>query len=182
MEKLLDVPEAAAYLRINEYTVRRLAHAGSLPAFKVGKSWRFSPQALEEWARSQRHGIAEKLVALVVDDQEAIRNVVRRALESEEYSVVEAADGDEAIALLDELKADIVFLDLKMPKMTGPEVLKAIREKWGMVPVVIMTAYPDSEMMEQALKHSPITMLAKPFPVERLVDCANALCKTKRTP
>lgn len=174
MSDILDAREAAEYLKINEQTVRRLARNGDVPAFKVGGSWRFKKDALDRWADGQQSpalsGSAGHI--LVVDDEEMMRDFVRGALEKNGYRVTTAADGYEALQALDRATADLVFLDLKMPNLSGPDTLRMIRERHNDVPVVILTGYPDGDMVTEALEYSPITLLSKPCSVNQIIASA----------
>ncbi len=58
--------------------------------------------------------------------------------------------------------------------MDGPTILKEIRQRHGAVPVIIFTAYPDSDLMNRALEYSPITLLAKPASPEKIINTAKA--------
>ncbi len=168
---LMDPHEAADYLSLNEQTVRRLARARTIPAFKVGGVWRFRKAELERWnghtPRGAHHTGHEKI--LVIDDEPQMGVVVRRILEPRGYTVLTATDGPAGLSLLAE-QPDLIYLDLMMPGMLGPEVLRHIRQQMPRVAVVILTAYPDSTLMSEALLYSPITLLAKPFTSEQLVD------------
>jgi signal transduction histidine kinase/CheY-like chemotaxis protein len=78
---------------------------------------------------------------LVVEDDPATRELVRRALEADGWIVREARDGHEALASLRQLKPDLILLDLMMPQMDGFELLGELRSSpdWGSIPVVVMT-------------------------------------------
>ncbi len=170
MPDILDSKEAADYLRVNAYTLRRLSRDGELPAFKVGTAWRYKKRDLDDWARSQQD-VRRKLRILVVDDESTVRDYLRLILEKDGCEVVEAAHGGEAIEHMRRQRADLIFLDLVMPHMNGPDTLKAVRESWPEVPVAILTAYPESDLMEQALLYSPVTLLAKPATRDRIRAC-----------
>ncbi len=175
-DDVLDAREAATYLRINEQTVRRLARESEIPAFKVGGSWRFKKSSLDRWAGSQEmRPKGRALRVLVVDDEESVRDVVRRSLEREGFEVATAAGGEEVLPMLSEKPPDLVFLDLKLPHMDGPSVLKRIRDEWGGIPVIILTGYPESDLMQRALEHAPITLLAKPSTPSQIILTVNAI-------
>lgn len=169
--EILKAHEAAHFLKLNEQTVRRLARSGELPGFRVGGSWRFKRSTLSEWAEGQSESPSGQRI-LVVDDEESVRKVVRRVLQEEGYQVVTAAGGREALAEIEREIPDLVFLDLKMPEMDGPQVLKAVKAKWSFLPVVILTAYPESDMMAKVLEFSPLIILEKPSDPEKIVEAA----------
>ena len=76
---------------------------------------------------------------LIADDEPEIRDLLRLYLENEKYEVVEAANGVEALRLIDVEKPDLIMLDIMMPQMDGYQVLKHIRED-NNVPVIIISA------------------------------------------
>ena len=78
---------------------------------------------------------------LVVDDEESIRELYRVDLADEGYEVGLAADGRQALLLLDSFRPDLVTLDIKLTDIDGIEVLRRIRVKNATVPVVLLTAF-----------------------------------------
>ncbi len=167
-DDILSVGEAAALLKLHRETVRRLARERKIPAFKVGGAWRFSARALMASGPKREEGAAPRGTVLVVDDDEEIRNLVGRQLTAAGFEALEAANGDEAVTHVERERPDMVLLDLVMPGMTGPEVLGEIRARWGQVPVVVVTGYPDSALVFRALEYGPITLLAKPIDLTQL--------------
>ncbi len=77
---------------------------------------------------------------LVCDDEESIRLLMSEALK-ENYDVVEAADGSEALRVLDRENLDLIIIDIKMPHIHGLEVIERIRETNKIVPILICSAY-----------------------------------------
>jgi len=171
---VIDSQRAAEYLRINVQTIRRLARDRAIPAFKVGDIWRFRKSSLDRWAEAQ-HTLPRRKDLLVVDDEEPVRDMVRRVLEGEGYVVTTAAGGVEALEIMGRGVPDLVVLDLKMQGMDGPTTLKEIRQEWGQIPVIILTGYPDSELMQRALQHPPITLLPKPVTPDVIIGTVKSL-------
>jgi len=100
---------------------------------------------------------------LIVDDEMAVRYSFKRMFE-DDYRVVTAEDGDRALDVLDTDKnIDIVFLDVRMPGMNGIEVLKRIKERGRNTPVIVMTAFSDSDTAIEAMKEGAFDYLTKPF-------------------
>jgi excisionase family DNA binding protein len=159
--EVLDADEAGQFLRAHTETVRRLARRGEIPAYKVGKDWRFSRIALRRWTETQ-HIRAQRSSVLVVDDEETHRLIMRSALEGAGYRVALAARGAEATDLARRERPDLLVLDLKMEGMTGVDVLRDLRSLYPDLPVLVVTGYPDSELMHEALRYPPITLLPKP--------------------
>lgn len=79
---------------------------------------------------------------LIVDDEEGLRLLYKEELEEEGCDVELASSGEEAMRKLENDHMDLVLLDIKMPGMSGLEVLKKIKERWKDLPVVLSTAYP----------------------------------------
>ncbi len=158
----LNAREAARLLGAHVETVRRLARKGDIPAFKLAKDWRFNGAELRRWAETH-HERSRSASILVVDDEEVVCDILRRVLEGDGYDVSCACDGAEALELMRREVPDLVTLDLRMPGMSGPAVLKAIREAHGALPVIIITGYPDSELMADALDYGPILLVRKPI-------------------
>jgi len=121
------------------------------------------------WAESQ-HGPPRRRSILVADDDETVRHVISRTLQNAGYHVTTAANGIEALDSLDQTPHDLVLLDLQMPGMDGPSALKEIRKRYGPLPVIIVTGYPQSDLMAQALRYSPLMLLAKPVEPNRILE------------
>ena len=100
---------------------------------------------------------------LVVDDEEYIRDTIGRIIEEEGFRVMTASGGREALEIMRQDPPDVVLLDLKMPDMDGPTTLKQIRKAHGLIPVIIITGYPESDLMSETLDYCPVTLLAKPL-------------------
>ncbi|MBI4577803.1 MAG: response regulator, partial [Planctomycetes bacterium] len=105
---------------------------------------------------------------LVVDDEAAARLGMRRALEADAHRVVEAPDGEAALAALEAAPADLVFLDINMPGQDGLEVLSRIRGRPRAPPVVMVTAHGSERVAVEAMKRGAYDYLAKPYDVEEL--------------
>ena len=111
--------------------------------------------------------------ALVVDDNIAFRHTFVQLLSQYRWAGVAVEGGQQALEQLKERDFDLIFMDLKMPKMNGVETMAKIREFNQSTPVVFVTAYPDSDLMERALALGPITVLRKPFSKEDLFHVLN---------
>ena len=165
---MLDAFEAAWLIGAHVETLRRMARRGEIPAYKVGKDWRFRREALDEWCGTH-HLRSGPALALVVDDEKSIRDTVRAFLVADGYRVTTASDGHEAISCARRDMPDVVLLDLVMPRMSGVEVLKELHAMDPDVPVIIVTGYPDSALMAEALRYAPVTLLPKPVEKSTLI-------------
>lgn len=104
---------------------------------------------------------------LIVDDQMGVRSLISEALEKG-YRVDQAASGGEALQLLREKCYRLIILDVKMPGMSGLETLREIRNIDRGVPVMLMTAYEELDIMEEAGKLGVAHYLCKPFDINEL--------------
>ena len=165
--EILNLEGAASYLKLNDQTVRRFAREGTIPAFRIGASWRFKRSVLDAWAETGQTGHG---AILVVDDEQPVRDLLDDMLSRAGHRVQTAREGDEALALMRENMPDLVILDLKMPGLDGPTTLGAIRSIWDQFPVIILTGYPESDLMDRALEHSPVLLMRKPVERHRLLS------------
>jgi len=78
---------------------------------------------------------------LLVDDEEGIHLLYSEELSEEGYEIHSAYSGDEALAMLDDVRPDLVILDINMPGMDGIEVLRRMKERHPELPVILSTAY-----------------------------------------
>ena len=165
---IMNTGEAAAFLKAHIETVRRLARRGEIPAFKMGKDWRFRKESLLRWAE-EHHLRSKPPSILVLDDDLGVRNLIRRFLEAENFLSHQASNGAEGLAYLKTEIVNLILLDLKMPQMNGPEFLQRLMETGHRPPVIIVTGYPDGDLMAEAMRYGPITLVAKPFEREPLM-------------
>ena len=102
---------------------------------------------------------------LVVDDDKSVRILLRRAMEQEGYRVVEAADGEQAMAAYTRLHPDIVLLDALMPKVDGFSCCEQLRSLSGKnpTPVLMITALEDPESVDRAFKVGAADFVTKPI-------------------
>lgn len=105
---------------------------------------------------------------LVADDEKNMRWVLAQALEAEDFEVVQAADGREALAAAADTEPDLMILDHRMPKPDGMEVLRRLRAGGNKVPIIMLTAHGDVEQAVEAMKAGATEYLTKPFDLEEL--------------
>ncbi len=106
---------------------------------------------------------------LVVDDEIAIRETLAQILGYEDYRVLTAASGPEALDLLEEQSADLVLLDVKMPGMDGFEVLSRLQERLPDLPAIVISGHGDIQTAVQAVKQGAYDFLEKPLDRSRLL-------------
>jgi two-component system, OmpR family, response regulator MprA len=116
---------------------------------------------------------------LVVDDERAVRESLRRALELEGYEIELAEDGADALSTLsgDEVPPDAVILDLLMPGVDGLEVCRRLRASGSRVPVLMLTARDEVESRVSGLDAGADDYVTKPFALEELLARVRALLR-----
>jgi len=100
---------------------------------------------------------------LIVDDEPFIRQLLRRTVEREGFAVMEAEDGEAAIQLFQDHAFDFVISDIKMPKMDGMELLKAIKADFPNTQVLLITAYSGEYSPQDIIEAGADYFISKPF-------------------
>lgn len=178
MTELMTLQELADYLRVNKKTIYRLLKRDRVPATKVGRQWRFDKAAINEWLRQSSEGAKKRI--LVVDDDEVIRVLFEKTLEELGHRVTTAESSSSGFKFVERFDFDLVFLDLKMSGMDGAELLRRIRGIKPGLPVIIITGYPDSEMMSRALAQGPFGIMNKPFAESDIVIAINSFLQPSK--
>ncbi len=136
------------------------------------------------WQSSAREGLTRREVprVLLAEDQPEMRALLRRALQRRGYEVVDAADGPGLIdAIVRGLLApetqvpDLIVTDVRMPGFSGLEVLARLRREGWSTPVILITAFGDAQLHEDAARLGAARVLNKPFAMEDLVAAVEAL-------
>lgn len=107
---------------------------------------------------------------LVVDDTKNIRIMLKTCLEIMGFSVHDTSSGKEAFELVKEEAFDAAFIDIKMPEMSGTELLKKIRNMGLDFPIVIMTAFPTVKNAIDCTKLGAVAYLQKPFSKDKIIN------------
>ncbi len=109
---------------------------------------------------------------LIADDEEGIRDLFRFILEPRGFEVFTAHDGEEAVEIVKKNNLDIVFLDVHMPVMRGPEALKIIKEIKPELVVVIFSSSSDPNFVfeSEAMKLGAFDCMYKPFNIDDLLQ------------
>ena len=108
-----------------------------------------------------------KPTILIADDEEGIRESLRLILEAD-YSLLFATNGEEAVTSAKAKNPELVILDIKMPKMSGLEVLKQIKSANPSAKVIILTGYQCVDIAQEAVKNGALEYLVKPFKREEI--------------
>lgn len=174
----MDVEEVAQYLNLHLMTVYRMLQSGVLPASKVGGRWRIKRQELDAWLEAYTGGTRKQV--LVVDDDPEVGRFFKKILQPERCTIDFVTRGEDAIGAVRKKTYDIIFLDLLLPDIDGARTFAQIRKIDPDVTVVLVTAFPDSEIVGRAMEHGAVSLLSKPLvptEVKKLVRSVR-----KRTP
>jgi len=117
------------------------------------------------------HGTSNGRI-LIIDDEPDVRKVVRMSLEKAGYDVLEAEDGEKAIATLSEgennLLLDVIISDIRMPKINGVEAINYFQQEYPGKQVIVLTGFPDMDMATGFIKKGIVDYLVKPVEAEKL--------------
>ncbi len=111
---------------------------------------------------------------LVVDDEPVVRRAIRLPLQKEGYDVVEAENGEEAIKVLQSgdnpMRVSVITCDIRMPQIGGVEAIEYFRNAFPSIPVVVITAYPETEMAVTLMKQGVTDYVTKPVEGPKLLQ------------
>lgn len=109
-----------------------------------------------------------KFTLLIIDDEKNIREGLAANFELEGYNVKTAADGAEGLEYIRKGDIDLVITDLRMPGITGEEVLKTVTAECPGIPVIILTGHGSIDSAVDAMRHGAYNFLTKPLNLDQL--------------
>jgi excisionase family DNA binding protein len=176
----LTLGQAAKYLGVAQSTIRKWSDQGRVPAFYTpGGHRRYQRRDLDGFLDRSGPGGSTRSgpLVLIVDDDERVREYVRVNLQMEGYSVREAANAEEGLAVLEEVSPDLVLLDVMMPEVDGWEMLRRVQERHGVgaIPVVMFSGKVDETAGAKATARGAQGFLGKPFDPQQLIEHAKQL-------
>ncbi len=179
-DHFLTTEEVLDYLQVNLRTVYRLIKAGKIPAVRVGRQWRFRKRDIDAWLDSSRQTgrggdkdrPGDRPRILVVDDEQAVRDLLAKTLTMADYDVDAAPDGATAIDRMRAVEYDLLITDLKMPGMDGLSVIREARRATPDLPVIIITGYSTEASAIEAINLGVAGYLTKPFRLPRILAAA----------
>lgn len=124
----------------------------------------------------------ESQLVLVVDDEDAVCDIIVDALHLADYRTLRAGDGAAALTILREQQPDLVILDVNMPRMTGFEVLERMRKAGTITPVILLTARHSREDTVTGFRLGADDYVKKPFGLEELLLRVSAVLKRTSGP
>jgi PAS domain S-box-containing protein len=116
---------------------------------------------------------------LVVDDEEGPREAIRMILKPR-YQVFLAASGEEVLSSLATLRPDVIFMDVKMPRLDGVQLLERVKAADPLVEVVMITAYASLDTVQRAMRFGAMDYLVKPFAPKELEEAAGRALARRR--
>lgn len=117
---------------------------------------------------------------LVVDDDSSIRWVLARALNNAQFKVISCESGQQALNIISEKMPQLVITDIQMSGMSGLELLESINQKWPELPVIMITAYADTDLGSRTHELGAFDYLPKPFDINHVINlCQRAINSNK---
>jgi two-component system response regulator MtrA len=117
---------------------------------------------------------------LIVDDEASLRQTLARILQRAGFEVTTTSSGSEALTLLSQDSFDLVYLDIRMPDISGLEALKTIHAKFPELPVILFTAQPDLNSAVEALRSGAIDYLLKPLKPQTIIERTHSILANKQ--
>lgn len=122
--------------------------------------------------------MSDKKRVLIVDDSGYMRQVIRRHLESKGFEVIgEASDGSEVMALAENLKPDLITMDLSMKNLGGIEATKLVKKALPDTKVIVVSALGESRFIKEAVAAGAHDFIIKPFTEDRLISSVKSALK-----
>jgi excisionase family DNA binding protein len=177
----LTLGQAARYLGVAQSTIRKWSDSGRVRAFKTpGRHRRYRRDDLDAFLQRSAPESHAGPIVLIVDDDERLREYVRVNLEMEGYTVHEAGSVEDGMKVLDELRPDLVLLDVMMPKVDGWEMLQLMHDRHGVgsFPVVMFSGKVDDAAADEAAERGAQGFIGKPFDPQELITQTKQLLPT----
>jgi two-component system chemotaxis response regulator CheY len=121
---------------------------------------------------------------MIVDDEEQVRKTIRLQLKDTGMEIIEAEDGEQGIAILDNENAlivDAIICDVRMPKINGVEAVHYFRQEYPAIPVIVLTGFPDVKLATDFLKEGVDEYLVKPVEKEKLIEVVTKAVSHRNT-
>ena len=122
---------------------------------------------------------------LIVDDEPALGEMLRQFLQDEGYDVHLAPDGEEALAIFQKVRPELVLTDINLPGISGTEVIRAVRKLNQKTPIIVITGDESQEAVIDAIRHNVFGFISKPIWLKELkatLDRARECIATARKP
>ncbi len=117
---------------------------------------------------------------LIIDDEESIRSLLQTAMSTAGFRIKTACDGTEALDVIHDETPDLLIVDLMMPVMDGPTLLREVRNAIGTIPTIVLTGFPKSDLVNQAMVGTSLTLIDKPCELEFLIETIRGILNMSR--
>jgi two-component system, OmpR family, phosphate regulon sensor histidine kinase PhoR len=124
--------------------------------------------------------MSDLMRVLVVDDERPIREGCHRVLTAKNYDVTTAENGHAALEILEREAVDLILLDLKMPVLSGEEVLQAVQEHYSDIPVIIITGHGTVDTAVECMKNGAYDFITKPFQIDQFLATVNRASEKRK--
>jgi two-component system response regulator PilR (NtrC family) len=124
--------------------------------------------------------MGEKIGVLVIDDEPSVADALRLILDDNGYAAVVARNGRDGLEEARKRRFDVTITDLRLPDMSGLDVLSAIRQEDSNSLVIIITAYGTSEAVIELMSHGAVDVLPKPFFPSDILKVIEAALKNRK--
>ena len=121
-----------------------------------------------------------KPLILAVDDEENIRNLITYTFEEHNLEVMTAENGKAAITILENNPIDVIITDLLMPTMTGLALIREMKKRKSAIPIIIITAYGNTEMVKEIIAEGVFRLIEKPLDFDILVPIVQDAIENKK--
>ncbi|MEA3297031.1 MAG: response regulator [candidate division Zixibacteria bacterium] len=122
-----------------------------------------------------------KIKLLIVDDEVKFLDSIAKRLEMRDFDVTKASSGPEALEVTQQNKFDLALLDLKMPGMSGKEVLETLKKEHKYLEVIILTGHGSMDSAVECTKLGAFSYLPKPYELEKLLDALKLAYEARMT-
>lgn len=159
----MTIEEVSEYLKLPVDSLYKYARNGKIPAYKVGRYWRFDRDQIDQWVRHKRKDLQVDSQVLVIDPDAAVRASISN-WGLERGSTVDLAHGaDDGMSFLRIQQYDVVFMELDLPDERGLDILREIERLEMKTEVVVMTGNFNGDLFDKATKLTLFTVLKKPI-------------------
>ncbi len=170
------VKQADGWIHVSSELGKGASFRIFLPIFTPAPGGEAAAQAAQAVAKAKLKPVARDLSGagriLFVEDEDAVRGVAARLLRARGYEVIEAGDGEEALALAETHagEIDLMISDVIMPGLDGPTLLKKARPYLGDIPVMFISGYAEAEFSDLLEGETGVTFLPKPIDIKVLAE------------
>ena len=107
---------------------------------------------------------------LVVDDERIVLDSCQKVLEAEGFEVYLVPSANKALQAMRKKGFGLLLVDIKMPKHDGMYLMREVKKKWPDIPIIVMSGYPTTNTIEEAVKMQAAAFIAKPFTPDELME------------